>query len=477
VLGQARWLPLPAPRRGQEGWGWWGGAAWFTLAGLAIGALRPTNTWDLPPYLALGMAALVYAYGRYYQPWPMVRELLAGLPPVLVRALAAIGSAALLAGLAFLFFEPYAAWYALGYTQVGLWTGARTTLNAYLVHWSLFLFLIVSWIAWETLDWLDKTPASALRRLAAYRLLIWGGLIGLLAAIAATFWLGADIGWFILPLAAWAAILLLRPGQSDAKRFVLFLVGTGLTLTLMVELIVLKGDIGRMNTVFKFYLQVWTFFSISAATSLGWLWPALADWRPSWRAAWQVVLVVLVASASLFTTTATLAKIDDRMISTAPHTLDGMAYMRYASYPEEWGVMDLNQDYKALRWMQENVEGSPVTVEANLRNLYRWGSRFSIYTGLPGVVGWEWHQQQQRTAAPGSNITQRIAEIDEFYSTTDLQLAQDFLNTYNVRYIIVGQQERGKYPGPGLAKFTDANGLYWREVYRDGDTVIYEVIS
>jgi uncharacterized membrane protein len=49
------------------------------------------------------------------------------------------------------------------------------------------------------------------------------------------------------------------------------------------------------------------------------------------------------------------------------------------------------------------------------------------------------------------------------------------LRKYDVRYIIVGQLERNHYPGPGLEKFSQANGSLWREVYRDGETVIYEV--
>jgi uncharacterized membrane protein len=254
-------------------------------------------------------------------------------------------------------------------------------------------------------------------------------------------------------------------------------VGTGLMFTLMVEVIVLKGDIGRMNTVFKFYLQAWTLFSISAAAALGWSLPALPDWKPVWRVVWQVILLALIGGAFMYTAMATLAKIDDRMAEAALPSLDGMAYMPYATYTDTWGPMDLGQDYRAIRWMQENVQGSPVIVEANLRDLYRWGSRFSIYTGLPGVVGWEWHQQQQRAVVPSSWVSQRIDEIDHFYTTTNLQLALDFLRKYNVRYIIVGQQERGKYPGPGLDKFEDLDGLYWREVYREQDTVIYEVTN
>jgi YYY domain-containing protein len=467
VLGMGRWK------------GFFGAATGFLLGGLAIGVLRPTNTWDFYTYLALGCVAVGYTFWKYYQPGesrgtislPTIHK----LPILSQRFLAAAGGISLLVFLSLLLFKPFSDWYALGYNKVDLWKYSHTMLSAYLVHWGVFLFLIVSWMIWETRDWLASTPLSSLRKLEPYKLLIQFALLVLLLLVVGLLLLKVGIAWLVLPLAAWAGVLLLRPGISDAKRFVLFLVGTGLVLTLMVEVIVLLGDIGRMNTVFKFYLQVWTLFSISAAASLGWLIPALPVWRPGWRVAWQVVLVVLVASAALYPLMATMAKIQDRMTSLAPHTLDGMAYMRYAEYADDWGIMDLSQDYRAIRWMQENVLGSPVIVEANLRNLYRWGSRFSIYTGLPGVVGWEWHQQQQRAVLPGNWVSDRIAEVDNFYQTTDLQQALDFLRKYNVRYIILGQQERGHYPGEGLNKFEAANGMLWKDVYRDGDTVIYEV--
>jgi len=470
VLGHARW-------RGRLG-----AAAAFCLGGLGIGTLRPTNTWDFYPYLALGGLAMGYALWRGYCTGGRVwAEYSGASPPGILgfniwRALVAVSGAGLLAGLSFALFQPYVQWYGQAYSKVDLWRGTHTSLTAYLTHWGLFLFPILSWMAWETRDWLANTPVSALRKLEPYRSLIWILLALLVVLVIWLLFLGVGIAWFVLPLAAWAGSLMLRPGQTDAKRFVLFLVGTGLMLTLMVEVIVLVGDIARMNTVFKFYLQVWTLLAVCTAAALGWLIRALPAWEVRWRSAWQVGLILLIASAALYPMLASLAKIQDRMSPSAPHTLDGMAYMAYSTYAEEWGVMDLSQDYRAIRWMQENVPGSPVIVEANLRNLYRWGSRFSIYTGLPGLVGWEWHQQQQRALLPSTWVTDRILEIDNFYQTTDLQQARDFLRKYDVRYIILGQQERGHYPGPGLDKFPAANGVLWREVYRDGDTVIYEVL-
>ncbi len=479
VLARGRWQGLLA------------GCFGFLLAGLAIGALQPTNTWDFYTYLALGAIALAYALWRYYQPPDATTSRLPrfflALPLVAQRLIFTVGGVGLLLALSVLLYQPFRQWYGLGYSKVDLWQGLRTPLNAYFTHWGLFLFVIVSWLIWETRDWMASTPVSTLRKLTPYRGLIIGAVAFLILTTIALalkvpqsgkslFGNGVAVAWIALPLAAWSAILILRPGQPDAKRFTLFMIGTGLTLTLVVEIIVLVGDIGRMNTVFKLYLQVWTTYAVSAAAALGWLISSLWAWSPGWRRSWVVVLTLLVAGAALYPLTATRAKILDRMTEQAPHTLDGMKYMEYSTY--DWrGLMDLSQDYRAIRWMQENVQGSPVIVEANLRDLYRWGSRFSIYTGLPGVVGWEWHQQQQRAVTPGSWVSDRITEIDNFYTSTDLQAAVEFLQNYGVKYIILGQLERNIYAGPGLEKFESQNGILWRDVYRDGSTVIYEVME
>ena len=192
-------------------------------------------------------------------------------------------------------------------------------------------------------------------------------------------------------------------------------------------------------------------------------------------------MALLVGATALFPITATAAKVRDRMTPDVPISLDGMAYMQAATYgvkdinTEQWIQMELGQDYIAIQWMQANIAGSPVIVEAN-RPPYQWGSRFTIYTGLPGVLGWDNHQRQQREFVPGNVVGERVNQIREFYETEDESIARTFLGTFNVKYIIFGQLERATYLEIGFAKFETLEGVLWREVYRDQDTVIYEVI-
>jgi len=321
------------------------------------------------------------------------------------------------------------------------------------------------------------TPLSALRKLERFQTLIWAflGTVLLLMVLLAV-GLKVRIHFLAIPLALWAALLLFRPGIGDSKRIVLFMVGTALFLTILVEVVVLSGDIARMNTVFKFYLQAWVLLAASSAAAFAWTLGELRLWSDSWQSAWRIGVVMLALGAAMFPLTATTAKIQDRMSEQAPNTLDGMAYMLTSEYPDEGGIVDLEQDYHAIRWMQENIEGTPVIVEANTP-LYRWGSRYSIYTGLPTVLGWDWHQTQQRGFSPVSEIADRMQEIRMFYLMDDLEVTQSFLRDYKVEYIVVGQLERNYFPGAGLNKFEDLNGVLWEEVYRDRETVIYRVLE
>lgn len=443
------------------------------FGGFLIGVLRPTNTWDYPTYLILAIAVVSYVLLMNRQvrliPLPWLDEKF----HVLINWIVCVGLVVLGSQL---FFEPFARWYGLAYGKIDFWQNEKTPIWSYLTQWGLFLFSILMWMAWETRQWLANTPVSHLNKILPYKSILLVLTFGtILTIIGIQVGFNVPIAWFVLPLALWTLLLLFKPDNSSADRFILFLIGTGFLLTIMVEIIVLSGDIGRMNTVFKFYLQVWTLFAISAAYALGKILSDMAKWGSRRLFVFDVVGLTLLAGALLFTLTATYDKIRDRMAEGVPFTFDTMTYMQFAKYWDQQ-ELDLSKDYKAIRWMQQNVEGSPVIVEANSVE-YRWGTRFTIYTGLPGVVGWNWHERQQRALFPGEWVSDRVNEVNGFYNDRNIESTVTFLRKYGVKYIILGELEQQSYEADGLKKFSQFDGIFWKTVYDDSGVKIYEVFK
>jgi len=244
-------------------------------------------------------------------------------------------------------------------------------------------------------------------------------------------------------------------------------------LTIVVELINLRGDLGRSNSVFKYYIEVWMFFSVAAGAALAWLLPSVLREWPTWlRRAWLTGLSLLVAGAATYTFISTYAKTTDRWpgIGVPPRTVDGNAYMlgsdqarvaepdkQSAAYDDEGSQYILVHDYNAIQWLQNEAVGTPIIVEGT-SPLYRWGSRIAINTGLPTVVGWDWHLKQHDSIIPATLVDDRIRDVREFYNTTAPEEALSFLERYSVTYIVVGALERKYYEAEGLAKFADMAG-------------------
>jgi uncharacterized membrane protein len=175
---------------------------------------------------------------------------------------------------------------------------------------------------------------------------------------------------------------------------------------------------------------------------------------------WFTPCVVLFVIAGLFPIMATRARSFDRMAPDLPLTLDGMDYMTRSFHVEtapDRGItreIDLNVDYQLIRWMQENVEGSPVILEGRQpASEYRWNGRFSIMTGLPSVLGWNFHQRQQRTFFPMNEwIFQRERNIQQFYATDSIDVAVDIIHHFRVKYIIRSGLEEVHSTVEGLQK-------------------------
>lgn len=439
---------------------------------LLVGVLRPTNTWDYPVFLVL---ALLVVGIKLMMNRKLPTRFFEYLPFVLrkgILTLLLLGSFCLLTLIAY---QPFTNWFGQAYTAVDIWKGDRTPISSYLVHWGFFLFVISSYALWEMREWMAGTPVSALKPLYEKRQWLLAGLLLLICAVFGLAFWGVRIVWVIVLPGSLLLPLLFRKKSQILEKYVILLTMVGLGLTLMVELIAIRGDIGRMNTVFKFYLQAWTFLALSSAFYLHRLLPAvLVRWQRGQRRIWSGAFIILGVCVLLFPLIASNEKINDRMSSGVPLTLDGMEYMRYSNYPENDIIMDLSQDYEAIRWMQENVAGSPVIIEGSVGE-YRWGNRFSIYTGLPGVIGWNWHQRQQRAMQPGDLVYSRVEDVNLFYATEDIDMTKELIAKYGLKYIVVGQLERAIYPDAGMAKFAEQEGLLWDTVYSSEGTKIFQV--
>ncbi|MBN1286152.1 MAG: glycosyltransferase family 39 protein [Anaerolineae bacterium] len=475
-------------------WAWLGARWWH--AGL-IG---------LPGLYVLGMAALTLVSNN---PVTWITYALAGAvllaalsfarleAPVKRFAVRWTGEVLAFFGMMMLAALPFDEWFDTAYSSVQFYqSGDVTPLWAYLDMHGIFLFLVASLLVWETGVWLARTKVGALRGKFWLVMAVIGLVAGaLLVAIFLAFagietpdrGIDPDTGAYYrhhyqsllasVPLLLWAVLLFFRSGQGREKQMVLAAMALALAITIGVEFLVLVGDIGRQNTIFKFYIQVWLLFSVAGGTAVTWLLRASDRWHAAPRFVWTLLLALLVTVGALFPITATRGKFTDRFSHDAPKTLDGMAYMQYTVHGENGQYFSLREDYDAIRWMQDNIQGTPVILEAHLGE-YHWGARVSIYTGMPTVLGWNHHQRQQRSIVPQSWIWDRATDVGTMYNSTDINQVWLMLHRYDVSYIVIGETERATYDPAGLAKFqamAEANLLARVYASESGNTVIYAV--
>ncbi len=476
-------IKAPAPLRWTRQWlsAWASGPLLtFGLGALVAGALRATNTWDYPTYL--GLMALSY-WLSFLRSRPTAESERPEFP------FYALAAPVFLFLAAELLFRPFTQNYAAAYTSFELWKGTHTPMGLYLIMHGQFLFPLVLLALWQGhgiwRDFLKKRDEAGAKAMAIAIVVLMGGT----ALLLILGFLGVQIMWLVIPLGIAAAIFVLATQTSPQMSLLWLWVGTALFLCLGVEVVVLKGDIGRMNTVFKFYLQVWMLLGICAAVAVERLLERTAfanagadkPVRRSLNLAYDAVfgsLVIILALTAMYPIIAIPARAKDRWRSEAPHTLDGAAFIPYAVQYEHGGEITLDVEARVIRWFQDNVEGSPVIMEGQAEREYLWGNRVSIHTGLPGVAAWRWHQVQQRMTMPGYTVESRQNDIRDFYNTLSPETAMTFLEKYHVSYVVLTAYERAYMLPEGEAKFTEMVTRGWLKVaYEEAGARVYQVLA
>lgn len=448
----------------------WRGALHFGLTALTLGALAFLNTWDFPVYGAVFLAAV--ALGAWER---------GTLRAELVKA------ALVLAG-GYLAYLPWHITLSSQVQGIGINLFNGTQLPQCFVMFAPLMVLWLGLVARTIAHEAQPAKIALKAALGGALLLVSAGAFALVLALVAPdmralisemLAFGESMGvtraqveqrllarvlnpWTAIVLASGlvaTVMLLLRVHALNltttlTTRFVLLLFSAGAALTLAVEFFFVRDLFGtRMNTVFKFYYQAWALWSVAGAVAL----LALLTGR-GWERALGALAAVFIGAGLLWAPMAVLARSE---FFTRTPTLDGAAYLQ-RSAPEDAAI---------IRWLNANLGGDPVILEASTLGAYRQEGRIAAFTGLPTVLGWGGHQHQWRGDA--REAMRRHALVERAFATEDWTEAQAILEAFHVRYVILGEIERASFPAAGLAKFERACVA----VFRAGASGVYDCAS
>jgi len=443
---------------------------------LAIGALGFMNLWDLPTFFFLAAAVAFVANWRR----------VGGLN---LRAVWDTASfAATLAIAAFVLYLPFYLTFDSSAEGPALVEAAtrpghapiNSTVsrpNQFLMVWLPLLWLSLSLIVarilvrpWPRLRWsmvaLSVLPWLTPLAIWAFLILVTRGAGGFADELTAR---GPSWGTLVMLAAflaaagfAFARDLFREHENEDARRsylFALMLVGLGLLLILGPELYWIRDLFDfRVNTVFKLYYQAWMLLSIGGAVGLYYLtihWRARRPAVALGRLCWGGLTVIIIAASLVYTVAATFERTSG---FTNAQYMDGLIHVQ-VHHPDE---------YEAIRWLNRNVSGTPIILEA-VGDGYTDYARISSRTGLPTVLGWPHHERTWR----GSDepFSGRREDVAQAYTSTSPREAKDILEKYDVEYVYVGYLEKEAYGEAGLAKFS----TFMEVAYRNDGVIIYRM--
>ncbi|MCO5227858.1 MAG: DUF2298 domain-containing protein [Thermomicrobiales bacterium] len=519
----------------------------FVLLGMVVGSLWMINAWDMPMTAAMGVLGLTMMTIRV----PSIAERIA----IIVGGTSLLGIIALVVAFPFnrdyqaLFGEIDFSWdttpllaleshvgaqliictlgaiVLLGYVRhgaienagllytlgggvilglLGQWIlrGSTDTLLYRLFEVMIVLGLVGIWtnIAWQSSDdpndfniprtWLQSLSIAAMT--AALMLVIFERNV-----------LALYLGIGLSALIVWVGL------ERQSARFVAALIAAATLLGAALEVVYLVDDLDgsvwyRMNTIFKFYNQIWNLLGLASGVIVGiavWrllVWEEPRSFRQPLPVAGRLganavklsvaVALPLMALMATYALVATPIRLDQRFGDGGSITLNAYSWMEYGHIDLQGenaeGPLQYVDDLAAIQWMNENIEGNPVILEAAYGTYRCNGSRFSVHTGLPSVIGWVRHERQQRSV---DDLDRRESDVREFYMGADIEFKREFLEQHNVEYVIVGQTEE-HYPfidgndcidmgsPAAIEMIRSMEGEELEVVFQQGTTTIFRVV-
>jgi len=423
------------------------------LVPLIVGALGFMNSWDLPTYLLIVVAA--YAIGRA---WRYRAANLAWAGETL-----GFGLLALVFSLAL--YLPFYVGFRSQVGGLGVVFYTKTPWLQYTLIFGPFLAVLVPWLAGEGLALVRRPqflPSYAVALVGALLLPLVlaigsGGLgsvfLALLGSAIQAPWLALALALLVALSATllWLHLHAAKPSDA-APTFVLLLAVTALLLTLGTEFVFIRDSFGtRMNTMFKLYYQAWALLGIAAAWGIAEIARRARTGKQVRATIWLGAVAILLVAGLYYPVAAASSKAG---FFAGQPTLDGTAWLDPHS-----------GEAAAIAWLGRNAEDGAVIVEATGDSYNSSHSRVSTWTGLPTVLGWIGHQSQWGRC--GAELNRRRDDVAALYQAADPGRARQILDRYGIDYVYVGPHERQKY-GISQSNLAILDRLMDRVYERDG---------
>lgn len=438
------------------------------ILGVSLGALRVINTWDYPIFLLISIVSIFWISIFKYKFF--------NIDAIFIG----IKKSAFVFFVGYILFLPYHINYHSSFSSIEKTTN-QTDITQFIYIFGVFIFLILSfylYIGLQNCSKFDFTKTSFKSNfkknlfiytfILMFVLMIFYFIYSLIGLTSVVLFLISIFIFFVSTKFISKSLF-----QDPVMFFVTTLVIVGIFLAIGLEIFRVSGDVQRMNSVFKFYLQIWTLLSIVSGFFAWVLINSNNIFKFKVDVFWRISFCFLLLCVMIYPIFGTGKRINTRF-DQLPITLDGTEFMKTSIYQSPYGPINLKYDYDAINWIRDEISGSPVMLEGQFP-LYTWGGRVSIYTGLPTLLGWYWHQEQQRWGNK-TEVAERKSIVDTIYSTTNIQLAKNLINSYKVDYIYIGELEKNKYPVQGIKKFNNISELNLKIIYENKEVKIYSVI-
>ncbi len=273
----------------------------------------------------------------------------------------------------------------------------------------------------------------------SYKRIIINLILSSIPFVVASFSIFQDVSWGIQIISFFLLFIgLTYMKEEDHFLSSIFLI----TFSILLSLTELFFFIDRPNTIFKIYIGMWFFVSLSSVQFV-------KDNFKNWYFKWTFFVLLgicIVSSCISYVAMARFSHIRNEKVSP---TLNGVAFLK-----------NQNKDlFNVVNWINKNIKGTPILLETYGPSYYIDTSiPYQKYTGLPILHGWDHHVKQRGTSE--ENLSQKKKDIDEFYKTFDKEKIKSLLEKYNIDLVAVGKKENEKYPKESLDKFSQYDDIF-----------------